>query len=184
MLGGALRARVLFGVLALALAAGPAAAERFATPPRAAEDPIAGVESRPAIGYERGRKLAIRVVTIGWAEVEVRTARAFVAMALAARDAGIELWIRSGYRPPEHQQWLYDAWRRGWGNPAARPGFSTHQSGRALDLDIQTPGTFDWLETHAKKFGFARTVRGEPWHWELVKKVKRRASSRRASPRS
>jgi D-alanyl-D-alanine carboxypeptidase-like protein len=182
MLSVALRTRLAFVVIALVLvaAAGSAAAERrFATPPRE-PDPIAGIESRPALGYERGRKVAIRVVTIGWAEVEIRTARAFLAMAQAAQADGIELWIRSGYRPPEHQQWLYEAWRRGWGNPAARPGFSSHQSGRALDLDILAPGTFAWLDAHAKKFGFARTVRGEPWHWELVK---RRASSRRASRR-
>lgn len=125
-------------------------------------------EVRAATGYRNGRPMKIQLVTIDWAEVEVRTARAFRAMQRAARADGVELIIRSGFRTHENQTWLYRAWRAGHGNRAARPGFSNHQSGRALDLVIHDPATFAWLARHARRFGFRRTVRKEPWHWELV----------------
>jgi hypothetical protein len=121
--------------------------------------------ARPAVGYRRGRPMKLRVVTVGWADVELRTARAFLAMRQAAARSGIDLWINSGYRTHEQQTLLYRAWREGWGNGAARPGYSKHQSGRALDLDVRDPATFAWLKRHARRFGFRRTVRSEPWHW-------------------
>ena len=168
----------LVGVFLVALVLGtgaPAHAEKKLA--RAARvDPIADFEVRPAVGYERGRARRIKVVQIGWAEVELSTARAFLRMAAAAQKDGVELWIKSGFRSHEHQVWFYEAYRSGYGNPAARPGYSNHQSGRALDLDILGEGTYAWLEKHAKKYGFARTVRGEPWHWELVKKARRKRS--------
>jgi zinc D-Ala-D-Ala carboxypeptidase len=152
-------------VLALVLAfAAPAAAEHLT------------LEVRPAVGYRNGRPQRINVVTLGWTDVEVSTARAFLAMATAAAEDGIELWIRSGFRSHDEQAMFYQAYRQGWGNRAARPGHSNHQSGKALDLYLGE-GTFAWLEANARRFGFKRTVRGEPWHWEYVKKprVKRRA---------
>ena len=127
----------------------------------------AGAETRVERGYRSGRPIAIELMTIGWADVEVKTARAFLRMAQAARDAGIELVIRSGFRSHERQKALYRAWRAGWGNRAARPGYSNHESGRALDIDLDQAGTLDWLRANAGRYGFKNTVRGEPWHWEL-----------------
>jgi D-alanyl-D-alanine carboxypeptidase len=123
-----------------------------------------------AVGYRHGRKLAIQVVQISYSWVEVRTARAFLAMQAAAAADGVELWIRSGYRSWEEQEWFYAAWKSGYGNKAAKPGHSNHQAGRALDLDLDLAGSYDWLERHARQYGFKRTVAGEPWHWEYVKK--------------
>lgn len=140
----------------------------FVPAPAAAE--VDGLVPYAAIGYRNGRKLEIQLVEIGWAQVELRTAYAFLEMQEAAALDGVELWIRSGYRTHEHQQWLYEAWRAGWGNKAARPGHSNHQSGRALDLEVSDPRTYAWLEKHARRFGFQRTVRSEPWHWEFTKK--------------
>ncbi len=137
------------------------------------------VQPRDEVGYRKGRKLRLEVVSIGWAEVEVRTARAFLAMQAAAKADGIELGIRSGFRSMEQQMWLYAAWKAGYGNKAARPGHSNHQDGKALDLYLDTPETFAWLERHARRFGFKRTVRGEPWHWEYVKKLARKKSRRK-----
>jgi D-alanyl-D-alanine dipeptidase len=133
---------------------------------------------RSAVGYRRGRPVKLRLVTLGWAEVELRTARAFLAMQEAAARSGIELSINSGFRSHEQQAWLYRAWREGWGNSAARPGYSNHQSGRALDLDVREPATFAWLRRHAHRFGFRRTIAREPWHWEHVRR--QHARSKRA----
>jgi LAS superfamily LD-carboxypeptidase LdcB len=132
-------------------------------------------------GYRNGKPVRIRVVQIGWAEVEVATARAFKKMALAARKDGIDLSIRSGFRSHQRQKELYRAWREGWGNKAARPGFSNHQSGSALDIDLDN-STLAWLSRNAKRFGFKQTVRGEPWHWEFGG-VGRRATARASSRR-
>jgi D-alanyl-D-alanine carboxypeptidase len=128
-------------------------------------------------GYRNGRRIAVKVVTVDWADVEVRTAKALLAMRDAAAADGISIRVRSGFRNHEHQAWLYDAWRKGWGNKAARPGHSVHQSGQALDLELDEPATFAWLEANAARWGFRRTVRKEPWHWEYNKRyVKKRRS--------
>jgi hypothetical protein len=133
-----------------------------------------GDEIRSAIGYRNGRPLPLQLITIDLREVEIRTARAFKAMQRAAMDDGVELMIYSGFRTHERQSGLYRAWRAGIGNPAARPGYSNHQSGRALDLVVQDPRTLAWLDRNARRFGFRRTVPKEPWHWELVPRSRRR----------
>lgn len=95
-------------------------------------------------------------------------ARAFQRMSTAAAGAGISLWVTSGYRSRAEQRWLYDRYRKGLGPQAARPGRSNHQRGLALDLvvgDLTTP-TYEWLAANACSYGFKRTVRSEPWHWE------------------
>jgi D-alanyl-D-alanine carboxypeptidase len=138
---------------------------------------LAGAESRRVTGYVNGRPIALRVVSIGWAEVEERTARAFLVMQEAAARDDVELEIWSGFRTHERQAELYARWRRGEGNLAARPGHSRHQSGQALDL-VLDEDTFAWLTANARRFGFRRTVAGEPWHWEYVGRASRAAGSR------
>lgn len=130
-----------------------------------------GAESIERIGYRYGRRNVVEVVRLGplGIEVEVRTARAFLAMRAAAADAGIELGLASGFRTAEEQLELYRAWRKGRGHKAAKPGRSNHQSGRALDIaGVMAPGALAWLEANAASFGFTRTVKNEPWHWEYV----------------
>lgn len=124
--------------------------------------------SRRVLGYKRGKPVTIEVVDVGWAELELRTARSFLAMQQAAAAEGIELWVRSGFRTHESQTRLYLAWRAGWGNKAARPGHLIHQLGRALDLGA-SEGGWDWIARHARRFGFKRTVRGEPRHFEYTR---------------
>lgn len=123
--------------------------------------------SRTATGYRNGKPIRLRVVDVDLCEVEISTARAFRAMERAAARAGIGLVIMSGFRTQEKQVELYNDWRFGSGNLAAKPGWSNHQSGRALDL-ILDRGVLEWLDRHARRFGFRRTIRKEPWHWEYV----------------
>ena len=137
---------------------------------------LARAEStRVAKGYRNGRPMNVRVVSVDWTEVEVATARAFRAMRAAAARNGINLKLVSGFRTHEKQQQLYREWRRGTGNPAARPGFSNHQSGRALDISVDSDPIREWLKANAKRFGFHRTVRNEPWHWEFFGERRRLA---------
>ncbi len=141
--------------------------------------------ARSATGYREGEKIEIKIADCGGAEAEVHTAIAFRAMARAASKAGIDLRVRSGFRSYAKQKKLYKKYRQGEGNLAARPGFSNHESGRALDLYITDYKVFEWLQNHAEKYGFHRTVPGEPWHWEYLGgyEPEKRVSARRA-PRS
>jgi D-alanyl-D-alanine carboxypeptidase len=168
-------------MLALALVATPARASSRVDLGVLVSEPVAdGWQPRQAVGYHKGRRIKVQVVAIGWAEVEVRTARAFLAMREAAARDGIDLGIRNGFRTHDHQEWLYQAYRAGWGNRAARPGHSNHQNGRALDLELDSPATFVWLEANGRRFGFRRTVKGEPWHWEYTRPPRR---AKRTPPR-
>ena len=141
---------------------------------------VSTAHARTATGYSEGKKTKINLVYVAGAEVEEATARAFRAMAKAAKKVGIHLSIRSGFRSHQLQQELYRHYQRGWGHLAAKPGFSKHQSGRALDIDLND-ATLAWLSRNAKRFGFRQTVRGEPWHWEFgrVSRATARASSKR-----
>jgi hypothetical protein len=141
--------------------------------------PFARISSaRTATGYRGGTKIKLKVIDVGGAEVEVKTAKAFRAMAKAARKAGVTLAIRSGYRSHDKQKKLYKAYRRGRGNLAARPGYSQHEAGKALDLVVTHEKTYSWLQDHASQFGFHRTVAGEPWHWEYLGSPSRTALER------
>jgi LAS superfamily LD-carboxypeptidase LdcB len=136
-------------------------------------------QARTATGYSKGEKTKIKIVSCGNSEAEVHTAIAFRAMARAASKAGHDLRIRSGFRSYEKQKRLYKKYRRGQGNLAARPGYSNHESGRALDIYITDYRVLEWLNKHAAEYGFHRTVPGEAWHWEYLggyePKVKRDA---------
>jgi LAS superfamily LD-carboxypeptidase LdcB len=150
-------------------------AAALALPVRAARADDADLAPQDAIGYRNGHKFTIQVVQISYSLVEVHTAFAFLAMQSAAAEDGVQLWIRSGFRSWDEQQWFYDAWKAGWGNKAARPGFSNHQMGTALDLDLDDPNAYDWMVAHGKTYGFKRTVRTEPWHWEYKKPPRKKA---------
>jgi LAS superfamily LD-carboxypeptidase LdcB len=136
----------------------------------------AAADARPQLakGYRNGKQLRLRVVEVDGLAVEVSTARAFRAMQRAAAASGIALRLVSGFRTFERQTELYRAWRLGYGNRAARPGYSNHQAGRALDIDLDH-SVLAWLQANARRHGFHRTVRGEPWHWEFLGAPRRHA---------
>jgi LAS superfamily LD-carboxypeptidase LdcB len=125
-------------------------------------------QARTATGYSHGEKTKIKIVECGNSEAEVHTAIAFRAMARAASKAGLDLRIRSGFRSYAKQKRLYKKYQRGEGNLAARPGYSNHESGRALDIYITDYRVLEWLTKHAAEYGFHRTVPGEAWHWEYL----------------
>lgn len=153
--------------------------------PRHDADPSWTLSAEPVqrIGYRNGHRQAFEVVPLGptAVEVELRTARAFLAMRTAATEAGVDLRLESGFRTVEQQRALFRRWRNGSGNKAARPGQSNHQSGRALDIVTSAPGALAWLEANAAAFGFKRTVASEPWHWECVDVPIARALTKRKS---
>jgi hypothetical protein len=126
-------------------------------------------------GYTRGQAFTITVVHVDGKPVEVETAKHYIAMQDAAAASGVALRISSGFRTMAKQQYLYRCYTRGTScnscnncNRAAKPGYSNHQSGQALDLNSKGPGVMAWLNAHAAEYGFARTVADEEWHWEWL----------------
>ncbi len=98
-----------------------------------------------------------------------------------AFDQGINLggW---GYRPIQRQVELrtingcpdvYTASPSSCRVPTARPGFSKHEQGRAIDfqwngggIGSRSSAAFQWLQTHAPQYGFVN-LPSEPWHWSI-----------------
>lgn len=137
-----------------------------------------------AAGFRKGRKFPITLVRIDGGWIERSTADAYWAMREAAAADGIELTIYSAFRSAEEQAYFYGCYRTCACNscsPAARPGFSNHQSGHALDIASWPEGAHPWLARNAARFGFVATVKSEPWHWEYRKP--KRALRGRACPR-
>lgn len=104
------------------------------------------------------------------------TASAFARMNADFRRAGLGvLGVASGYRSIAEQTRLYNLYRAGKGNVAAKPGHSNHNHGTAVDLTGYGGSTnspqFRWLLRNAGRYGFSwaegRSV-GEPWHWVYV----------------
>ncbi|MBX3223825.1 MAG: M15 family metallopeptidase [Labilithrix sp.] len=115
--------------------------------------------------YDRGSPYSIDVIKIGSKRVSKPTGHAFLKMQKAAHAAGVNLTLSSGFRTNDEQKYFYNCYKTkkcNGGNLAARPGYSNHQNGRALDLS-----TSKWLANNAGKFGFKRTVPSEPWHYEF-----------------
>jgi hypothetical protein len=124
---------------------------------------------RADTGYRSGSRFSIDVVRVDARPVEVGTANAYIAMQEAARRDGVSLRIVSGFRTQGEQQYLYGCYVNcncNNCNLAARPGYSNHQSGHALDLNTSDRGVLSWLNRNGSRFGFSRTVPSEDWHWE------------------
>lgn len=125
---------------------------------------------------------------------------AFKKMFNAAKKDDITIIINSGYRTYEIQKETYDQYKTWYDEEyadgiAARPDFSEHQTGLALDIityntkgkDFENTDAFKWLQNNAHKYGFIlRYPKGkeditgysyESWHYrylgkELATKVK------------
>lgn len=118
-------------------------------------------------GYQNGKSYDIELTPIGGNHFLSKPAAiAFLQMKRAAEEAGFTVKINSSFRSMDSQTYLYNLYLEGKGNLAAKPGYSNHQSGIALDINIYSREFYNWLNQNAIKFGFIRTVASENWHWE------------------
>ena len=113
-----------------------------------------------------------------------------------ARAAGLSPFVRAGYRTGTEQERIMESkvdelLRQGWPEKAAReeaartaakPGYSEHQLGLAVDINSHTSEDewrlYEWLSANAWRYGFilrypqgAEAVTGidyEPWHYRYV----------------
>jgi hypothetical protein len=122
---------------------------------------------KSATGYQSGSPYAMKVINVGGKSTAKPTAHAFLKMQAAADAAGVTLSINSAFRTQAEQQYLYRCYQTrscNSGNLAARPGYSNHQNGRALDL---ATSNWTWVKNNAGRFGFRATVPSERWHYEF-----------------
>lgn len=115
----------------------------------------------------------------------------YKAMCDDAQSENIKLVATSGYRSYIDQKKIYDKYVKTYGEKyadsyAAKPGFSEHQTGLALDIigfgtnrdTFEDSPAFTWLQNHAHEYGFIlrfpkekEDITGyayEPWHYRYV----------------
>lgn len=123
----------------------------------------------PALRRFANGKLPASVLTgVGEGEkLATVAAKHFRRMDAAARAAGVDLRVTSGYRSFAEQARIdADYERRGIGHLAAPAGHSNHGWGLSADLDVRgEPRASPWLHANAARYGFFNDVQGEPWHW-------------------
>jgi LAS superfamily LD-carboxypeptidase LdcB len=161
-------------------------------------------------GYERGKKIdekiKLKQIYSYSSNERMRSdaAESFNKMAKDAADNGIKIIATSGFRSNQTQIGLYNAryfikypydskdpskkppsnsFINGYSAAAAYPGYSNHQNGTAVDIDVGVPTStppsqryikadtnksYLWLKENASKYSF-NNIEGksvtEPWHW-------------------
>ena len=131
------------------------------------------------------------------------TYAAFQELVQAAANDGISIYLSSGFRSYELQSQIYNNYVSNYGKEtadtfSARPGYSEHQTGMAIDVNIVddsfigTPEAI-WIEAHCEEFGFIlrypygkQEVTGykyEPWHIRYIGKENAKALRAEADKR-
>ena len=126
--------------------------------------------------------------------------KSFLNMQADAKALGLNIYIASGYRPYVSQNKIYNNYIKRDGKKAAdtysaRPGFSDHQTGLAIDVDntissfenFTNTKEYQWMLDNSYKYGFIlrypsakesiTTYQFESWHYryvglKLAKKIK------------
>ena len=118
------------------------------------------------------------------------TQEAFDALAAAAKEEGLDIYIGSGYRDYDFQVTVYQSMVDGYSKEyadavSARPGHSEHQTGYTVDCNTidEAFGETDegrWLAAHCHEYGFIIRypadkvdITGydyEPWHIRYIGK--------------
>lgn len=131
------------------------------------------------------------LVSLDGVQVRESTKTAFEEMRRAAKADGRSIRVVSGYRTVEYQQGLYNRYlasdsKENVDRYSARPGYSEHHTGYAIDLFgsqdglrnfVNTP-EYTWVKENCYKYGFIiryteenEAVTGyesEPWHLRYI----------------
>ncbi len=130
-------------------------------------------------------------------DIDSRIVSPYKEMHDAAEKENIHIWISSGYRNSEKQQKLYNSEIEAFSRTGlsyddavskasksvARPGYSEHNTGLAIDVNgvldnFDETKAFKWMQQHAKEYGFVlrypkdkqeiTKIKYEPWHYRYV----------------
>ena len=138
-------------------------------------------EYAPELGEFEGQKLDQRIL---------EPMQSFVA---GARAEGLSVFLSSGYRGFEEQQYLFNRKVEQYGEEQAativsRPGTSEHQTGLACHItdeyyelkneSLENTALYQWMSRHCQEYGFIvrypkdkEKITGiiyEPWHFRYV----------------
>lgn len=141
-------------------------------------------------GYQNGSPVQIRLCSVpnlpcsneecnggygikganGHALVNSTVSKNFYELVAAANAAGVSLSANSTFRTIEHQQALCPC----DGVRVAKPGYSNHQMGYAIDFaglpssagPVPGNSIWNWLSANANKFGIYN-YQAEAWHWSV-----------------
>lgn len=132
------------------------------------------------------------------ATISTKALTDFDTMNNAALAAGVNFTIVSSYRSYDTQNYLYNNYVASYGQAvsdtfSARPGYSEHQTGLAIDLGSSTGAVCNlddcfgstiegaWLAQHAYEYGFLLRYpsdkqqitgyKSEPWHFRYIGKA-------------
>ncbi|GAB2978317.1 peptidoglycan-binding protein [Nocardioides montaniterrae] len=115
--------------------------------------------------------------------VNARASNAMLGIFLTAKNSGLTLSANSSFRTMAHQRYLCSTnslCSRGVYTYVARPGYSSHQSGVAVDFNgtsvkgggscatratNSSSAVWSFLERNARRFGFEQ-YSAESWHWD------------------
>jgi LAS superfamily LD-carboxypeptidase LdcB len=93
----------------------------------------------------------------------------------AAKQEGINLYISSGFRTLERQEYLFKRAIRKHGSYEAAvkwvapPDVSRHPRGLAMDINYPNdPEGAKWLEIYGYRYGLCRVFENEWWHFEAA----------------
>ena len=126
-----------------------------------------------------------------WGSMDREARAAFASLCAAAAKDGRRIWAVSPYRSYDRQSAIYNSYVAANGREeadtySARPGYSEHQTGLAVDvavpgrsyLSFEGTPEFQWMVKHAHEYGFIlRYGKGmtyitgyiyEPWHYRYV----------------
>lgn len=130
------------------------------------------------------------VTSIG-ATLSAKAMGAYLQLSAAATSAGLPIYATSSYRSYQDQvatyaNWVQTSGRLGADSYSARPGYSEHQTGLAVDVAaggcvlscFGTTPQYGWLQQHAADYGFIQryyigqeSITGygaEEWHYRYV----------------
>lgn len=141
--------------------------------------------------FKSNKLVAVKEYAINGMYLEEECMLAFVKMAKEASSSGLNLRAISTYRTYDYQKKLYNNYVKNDGvtnadTYSARPGFSEHHTGLAVDIDniktsytnFESTNEFKWMLENAYKYGFILrypsdkvNITGyiyEPWHYRYV----------------
>lgn len=132
-----------------------------------------------------------QLVTVNGATLQPEAATAYANLTAAAEAAGQAIRATSSYRSYQDQIETYGYWVRqsgaaGADTYSARPGYSEHQTGLAVDVAagscalscFGTTAAYQWLQANAASYGFIQRYyagyeattgyQAEEWHYRYV----------------
>ena len=133
--------------------------------------------------------------TVEGQKLDKRMTDAMKDFVAAARAQGLSVYLSSGYRSYDEQNYLYQRKVSQYGEEQAKkivapPGTSEHQTGLACDItdkyyefknsSLENTALYQWMSQHCQEYGFIvrypkdkEDVTGiiyEPWHFRYVGK--------------